>query len=192
MVVGDITTMNVCVTPGWAGTCFSFLFQLPASDLELNRQQEADLTSVDWFKFSITAEPKSLFFNKIMWHIINVLIIFFSCSRMREDMSTMVCVKEEEDPGEKLSQEEIISRTKQVIQGLEALKQEHHSILDGLLGTLRCLKQDEEGVLVEEKSHMIRKSMEMLELGLSEAQVRVYMFPDISNNRESLWTETFC
>lgn len=83
----------------------------------------------------------------------------------------MVCVKEEEDPGEKLSQDEIISRTKQVIQGLEALKQEHHSILEGLLGTLRCLKQDEEGVLVEEKSHMIRKSLEMLELGLSEAQV---------------------
>lgn len=86
-------------------------------------------------------------------------------------MSTMVCMKEEEDPGEKLSQDEIISRTKQVIQGLEALKQEHHSILEGLLGTLRCLKQDEEGVLVEEKSHMIRKSLEMLELGLSEAQV---------------------
>lgn len=83
----------------------------------------------------------------------------------------MVCVKEPEDLGEKLSQDEIISQTKQVIQGLEALKQEHHSILEGLLGTLRCLKQDEEGVLVEEKSHMIRKSLEMLELGLSEAQV---------------------
>lgn len=96
---------------------------------------------------------------------------FFFICRMREDMSTMVCVKEEEDPGDKLSQDEIISRTKQVIQGLEALKQEHHSILDGLLGTLRCLKQDEEGVLVEEKSHMIRKSLEMLDLGLSEAQV---------------------
>ncbi|KAM6961036.1 kinesin light chain 1 isoform 3-T3 [Aplochiton taeniatus] len=49
---------------------------------------------------------------------------------------------------------------------------EHHSILAGLLATLRCLKQDEEaGVLVEEKSLMIRKSLEMLELGLSEAQV---------------------
>lgn len=83
----------------------------------------------------------------------------------------MVCVKEQEDHGEKLSQDEIISQTKQVIQGLEALKLEHHSILEGLLGTLRCLKQDEEGVLVEEKSHMIRKSLEMLELGLSEAQV---------------------
>ncbi|XP_037833934.1 kinesin light chain 1 isoform X7 [Kryptolebias marmoratus] len=100
---------------------------------------------------------------------------------MREDMSTMVCVKEEEDPGEKLSQDEIISRTKQVIQGLEALKQEHSSILDGLLGTLRCLKQDEEGVLVEEKSHMIRKSLEMLELGLSEAQVMMALSSHLSS-----------
>ncbi|XP_059208552.1 kinesin light chain 1 isoform X1 [Centropristis striata] len=100
---------------------------------------------------------------------------------MREDMSTMVCVKEDGDPGEKLSQDEIISRTKQVIQGLEALKQEHHSILDGLLGTLRCLKQDEEGVLVEEKSHMIRKSLEMLELGLSEAQVMMALSSHLSS-----------
>ncbi|XP_029317286.1 LOW QUALITY PROTEIN: kinesin light chain 1 [Cottoperca gobio] len=100
---------------------------------------------------------------------------------MREDMSTMVCVKEEEDPGEKLSQDEIISRTKQVIQGLDALKQEHHSILDGLLGTLRCLKQDDEGVLVEEKSHMIRKSLEMLELGLSEAQVMMALSSHLSS-----------
>uniref|UniRef100_A0A8D3CLC7 Kinesin light chain n=1 Tax=Scophthalmus maximus TaxID=52904 RepID=A0A8D3CLC7_SCOMX len=100
---------------------------------------------------------------------------------MREDMSTMVCVKEEEDPGEKLSQDEIISRTKQVIQGLDALKQEHHSILEGLLGTLRCLKQDEEGVLVEEKSHMIRKSLEMLELGLSEAQVMMALSSHLSS-----------
>uniref|UniRef100_A0A8C5HQR3 Kinesin light chain n=1 Tax=Gouania willdenowi TaxID=441366 RepID=A0A8C5HQR3_GOUWI len=86
-------------------------------------------------------------------------------------MSTVLCVKEEEDSGDKMSQEEIISRTRQVIQGLEALKQEHHSILEGLLGTLRCLKQGEEGVPVEEKTTMIHKSLEMLELGLSEAQV---------------------
>uniref|UniRef100_A0A8C2X9G9 Kinesin light chain n=1 Tax=Cyclopterus lumpus TaxID=8103 RepID=A0A8C2X9G9_CYCLU len=100
--------------------------------------------------------------------------------QMYIDMSTMVCVKEE-DLGEKLSQDEIISRTKQVIQGLEALKQEHHSILEGLLGTLRCLKQDEEGVLVEEKSHMIRRSMEMLELGLSEAQVMMALSSHLSS-----------
>uniref|UniRef100_A0A4W5QJB0 Kinesin light chain n=1 Tax=Hucho hucho TaxID=62062 RepID=A0A4W5QJB0_9TELE len=97
-------------------------------------------------------------------------------------MSAMVCVKEEEeDPGEKLSQDEIISRTKQVIQGLEALKQEHNSILEGLLGTLRCLKQDDQGVLVEEKSLMIRKSLEMLELGLSEAQVMMALSGHLSS-----------
>ncbi|XP_077420507.1 kinesin light chain 1 isoform X2 [Vanacampus margaritifer] len=101
---------------------------------------------------------------------------------MREDMSSMVRAKAEEEPGEKLSQDEIISRTKQVIQGLDALKQEHHAILDGLLGTLRCLKRDEEGgVLVEEKSHMIRKSLEMLELGLSEAQVMMALSAHLSS-----------
>uniref|UniRef100_A0A8C7JBM2 Kinesin light chain n=1 Tax=Oncorhynchus kisutch TaxID=8019 RepID=A0A8C7JBM2_ONCKI len=97
-------------------------------------------------------------------------------------MSAMVCVKEEEeDPGEKLSQDEIISRTKQVIQGLEALKQEHNSILEGLLDTLHCLKQDDQGVLVEEKSLMIRKSLEMLELGLSEAQVMMALSGHLSS-----------
>ncbi|KAJ8411682.1 hypothetical protein AAFF_G00153200 [Aldrovandia affinis] len=102
-----------------------------------------------------------------------------SAKRMYENMSTMVCVKE--DPGEKLSQDEIISKTKQVIQGLEALKHEHHSILDGLLQTLNCLKQDDETSLVEEKSLMIRKSLEMLELGLSEAQVMMALSGHLSS-----------
>ncbi|CAL8273995.1 unnamed protein product [Merluccius merluccius] len=99
-------------------------------------------------------------------------------------MTTMVCVKEDvEDPtGERMSQEEIISRTRQVIQGLDALKQEHHSILDGLLGSLRCLKQEEQqGVLGDEKSLIIRKSLEMLELGLSEAQVMMALSGHLSS-----------
>lgn len=91
-------------------------------------------------------------------------------SRMYDNMSTMVYVKE--DRLEKLTQDEIISKTKQVIQGLEALKNEHNSILQSLLETLKCLKKDDESNLVEEKSNMIRKSLEMLELGLSEAQVQ--------------------
>ncbi|EPY87757.1 kinesin light chain 1 [Camelus ferus] len=88
---------------------------------------------------------------------------------MYDSMSTMVYIKE--DKLEKLTQDEIISKTKQVIQGLEALKNEHNSILQSLLETLKCLKKDDESNLVEEKSNMIRKSLEMLELGLSEAQV---------------------
>lgn len=97
------------------------------------------------------------------------LIFFFFHPRMYDSMSTMVYIKE--DKLEKLTQDEIISKTKQVIQGLEALKNEHNSILQSLLETLKCLKKDDESNLVEEKSNMIRKSLEMLELGLSEAQV---------------------
>lgn len=73
---------------------------------------------------------------------------------------------------EKLSQEEIISNTKLVIQGLEALKNEHNSILHSLLETIKCLKKDEEANVVHEKSNLLRKSVEMIELGLGEAQVR--------------------
>uniref|UniRef100_A0A5F9CGW2 Kinesin light chain n=2 Tax=Oryctolagus cuniculus TaxID=9986 RepID=A0A5F9CGW2_RABIT len=91
------------------------------------------------------------------------------CPSVHDDMSTMVYIKE--DKLEKLTQDEIISKTKQVIQGLEALKNEHNSILQSLLETLKCLKKEDESNLVEEKSSMIRKSLEMLELGLSEAQV---------------------
>uniref|UniRef100_A0A8C7YY88 Kinesin light chain n=1 Tax=Oryzias sinensis TaxID=183150 RepID=A0A8C7YY88_9TELE len=84
-------------------------------------------------------------------------------------MSTMVYPQEEKL--EKLSQEEIISNTKLVIQGLEALKNEHNSILHSLLETIKCLKKDEEANLVHEKANLLRKSVEMIELGLGEAQV---------------------
>ncbi|XP_043553447.1 kinesin light chain 1 isoform X2 [Chiloscyllium punctatum] len=97
---------------------------------------------------------------------------------MYDTMSTMVYLKE--DKLEKLSQEEIIGKTKQVIQGLEALKNEHNSILHSLLETLKCLKKDDEMNLVEEKSNMIRKSLEMLELGLSEAQVMMALSSHLS------------
>ncbi len=73
---------------------------------------------------------------------------------------------------EKLTQEEIISSTKLVIQGLEALKSEHNSILQSLVETIQCLKKDEEASSVHEKSSLLRKSVEMIELGLGEAQVR--------------------
>lgn len=93
-------------------------------------------------------------------------------------MSTMVYPREEKL--EKLSQEEIISNTKLVIQGLEALKNEHNSILHSLLETIKCLKKDEEANLVHEKSNLLRKSVEMIELGLGEAQVRLG-FQDVQN-----------
>uniref|UniRef100_A0A8C2F8N4 Kinesin light chain n=1 Tax=Cyprinus carpio TaxID=7962 RepID=A0A8C2F8N4_CYPCA len=85
------------------------------------------------------------------------------------NMSTMLSPRDEKL--EKLSQEEIISNTKLVIQGLEALKNEHNSILHSLLETIKCLKKDEEASVVHEKSSLLRRSVEMIELGLGEAQV---------------------
>ncbi|GCB75376.1 hypothetical protein scyTo_0016414 [Scyliorhinus torazame] len=79
-------------------------------------------------------------------------------------MSTMVQLNE------KLSADEIITGTKQVIQGLEALRNENNTILQNLQETLNELTEDEESHLVEEKTCLIQRSLEMIELGLSEAQ----------------------
>lgn len=76
-----------------------------------------------------------------------------------------------------MSQEEIIANTKTVIQGLEALKSENHSILNGLLSSLNAIKSEPQtggtkARLAEEKASIIQKSIDSIELGLGEAQVR--------------------
>lgn len=63
-----------------------------------------------------------------------------------------------------------------MIQGLEALRNENHSILIGLTSSLNAIKQqpDLNGPnvkLMEEKAAIIQKSVESIELGLGEAQV---------------------
>ena len=69
----------------------------------------------------------------------------------------------------------IISNTRGVMQGLEQLKNEHNSILHSLLATLNAIRRekDDDVNLVEEKSNIIRKSLEMIELGLGEAEMMV-------------------
>ena len=69
----------------------------------------------------------------------------------------------------------LISSTKAVMQGLEQLKNEHNSILHSLLATLNAIRRekDDDVNLVEEKSNIIRKSLEMIELGLGEAEMMV-------------------
>lgn len=64
-----------------------------------------------------------------------------------------------------LSAEEILCNTQQVIAGLEALKGENR----GLLESLREASQS--GGVEQEKSGLIRQSLERIELGLNEAQV---------------------
>lgn len=58
-----------------------------------------------------------------------------------------------------LSGEEILSSTQQVIAGLEALRGENRSLLEKLPEA------------EQEKSGIIRQTLERIELGLSEAQV---------------------
>ncbi|KAF4531746.1 hypothetical protein B566_EDAN014486 [Ephemera danica] len=77
-----------------------------------------------------------------------------------------------------MTQDEIMTNTKTVMQGLEALKNEHNSILHGLdagggTGSQPASLQQErgDGNVVEEKAGLVQKSLDMIELGLGEAQV---------------------
>ncbi|KAG9510060.1 hypothetical protein GZH46_01407, partial [Fragariocoptes setiger] len=86
-----------------------------------------------------------------------------------------------------LSQDEIISNTKTVIQGLEALKSENLSILNGIMSTLKTvqsdnsLTQDSSYLLMEEKASIISKSIDSIELGLSEAHVMIALSQHLLN-----------
>ncbi|KAG7327605.1 hypothetical protein KOW79_009211 [Hemibagrus wyckioides] len=97
---------------------------------------------------------------------------------IRKSMSTMVFCCEEKL--ERLTREEIISRTKMVIQGLEALKSDHNLMLQSLIETAKYLNRDEEAGLVPEKSLLLHKSVEMIELGLEEAKVMTALTAHLS------------
>uniref|UniRef100_A0A8C9YUM0 Kinesin light chain n=1 Tax=Sander lucioperca TaxID=283035 RepID=A0A8C9YUM0_SANLU len=73
--------------------------------------------------------------------------------------------------GAMLSAEEILCNTQQVIAGLEALKGENRSLLENLQEALESRPASESGSVEQEKSGIIRHSLERIELGLSEAQV---------------------
>uniref|UniRef100_A0A8C4Q816 Kinesin light chain n=1 Tax=Eptatretus burgeri TaxID=7764 RepID=A0A8C4Q816_EPTBU len=71
---------------------------------------------------------------------------------------------------EKMSQDEIMTTTRQVVQGLDALKNDYRSVLHNLNDTLRVIEHPEEQRIVEEKSSIVARSLEMI-TGLGEAQV---------------------
>ncbi|CAG0888261.1 unnamed protein product [Darwinula stevensoni] len=84
------------------------------------------------------------------------------------------CRKKTESMGgmANMSQEEIVSSTRTVFQGLEALRGEHKSILSGLEGSLRAAQQERlDAHLMREKASLVHKSLEMIELGIGEAQI---------------------
>ena len=70
-----------------------------------------------------------------------------------------------------ISQDEIVSNAKTVTKGLEALRQEHESILGGIKTTLESSDLGTENSLIQEKCNLIQRSLEMIELGLGEAHV---------------------
>jgi hypothetical protein len=89
---------------------------------------------------------------------------------------TLFFRKKIEEIGEKTSpamtQEEIISSTKTVVQGLETLRMEHHQVLNGLQASINTIKNENVTTsLIEEKIAILKKSMEMIELAMGEAQV---------------------
>ncbi|TSN12201.1 Kinesin light chain 2 [Bagarius yarrelli] len=86
-------------------------------------------------------------------------------------MSTMVYPREE--ALERLSQDEIVLNTRAVMQGLETLRGEHAQLLNSLLD---CTPPP----AAQEKSGLLRKSLEAIELGLGEAQVIIALSGHLS------------
>lgn len=72
-----------------------------------------------------------------------------------------------------LAQDELILQAKTVVQGLEALRSEHQSILEASERTVasQCADLGDEPSLLSEKTSLVHKSLEMIELGIGEAQV---------------------
>jgi kinesin light chain len=72
-----------------------------------------------------------------------------------------------------LSQDDILQSTKTVVQGLEALREEHQTIKGTLVSSIGALRgESSESSLIEEKAAIVEKNLEMIQLGIEEAQVR--------------------
>lgn len=84
-----------------------------------------------------------------------ILIFYFSRKKI-ENIGKMT----------QMTQEEIVSNTKTVLQGLEALRVEHLSIIAGLSEEKK--DPDKAG---SDKADIIQKNIDNIELGLGEAQV---------------------
>ncbi|XP_045110744.1 kinesin light chain-like isoform X8 [Portunus trituberculatus] len=70
-----------------------------------------------------------------------------------------------------LTQEEVATHTRTVVQGLEALRNEHNSILSGISSTLSSAHHPPDSNVIAEKASILQRSLDQIELGLSEAQI---------------------
>ena len=79
-----------------------------------------------------------------------------------------------------MTQDDILQSTKSVIQGLDALKNEHGKMLDSIVNSTQKLSPADTNKL-EEKVGLLRKSMDMIELGIGEAQVMMQLGNHLQN-----------
>jgi kinesin light chain len=71
-----------------------------------------------------------------------------------------------------MNQEDILQSAKNMTQGLETLRTEHNSLLQTLLDRLELIKSDLNGrKIIEEEISIVKKSNEMVHLGVAEATV---------------------
>lgn len=73
---------------------------------------------------------------------------------------------------ERLSPEELVRQTRQVVQGLEALRAEHRGLARHLAEALAGQGLVAGSELLEGKQQVVSHALEAIELGLGEAQVR--------------------
>ena len=94
-----------------------------------------------------------------------------------ESFNLRICRRKIEEVGKMtatLGQDEILQSTRTVCQGLEALKEEHESIRSTLLTSAQALDNDERRV-VEDKSRLLSKNLDSIQLGIEEAHVRCFL-----------------
>jgi kinesin light chain len=85
-----------------------------------------------------------------------------------------------------LNQDEIVSNTKTVIQGLDTLKNDYQQILNTLMSSLKTIQRENGDTnLVEEKTNILQRSLETIELGIVEGQVMM----DLSNYLQKIEAE---
>lgn len=85
-----------------------------------------------------------------------------------------------------LNQEDILQSTRTVVQSLEALKNEHSSMIKKLVEKLESIKSDANSCsILEEEISILKNSDEMVHLGISEATVLI----QLSNYLQSIEAE---